>query len=268
MILYCSVAVICFLITFWKTRERITPVPSKKINIWANFGDLVKNKAWYILCITGSLFVVTASMKQGSILYYFKYVVGNEGQAALFMVLGLIGSMIGALLTGWMSEHVGRKNLMIAAMSIMGLSSLALYWCDPANTTAIFAWFVVSEFAAGPVITLFIAMLADAADFSEWKHGRRATALTYSAGTLSLKFGTGIGGFMLGVVLARTGYVADAEQTAEALHGIVLLMSVLPAVIAAVGTVAFFLYPISESMLAEIKATLATRRSEEESTTA
>jgi GPH family glycoside/pentoside/hexuronide:cation symporter len=73
---------------------------------------------------------------------------------------------------------------------------------------------------------------------------------------------------MLGVVLARTGYVADAEQTAEALHGIVLLMSVLPAVIAAVGTVAFFLYPISESMLAEIKATLATRRSEEESTTA
>lgn len=260
MILFCSVALVCFFITFWKTRERVAPVPGKSPRLLASLGDLFSNRAWFVLCVTGALFVVTASMKQGAIMYYFIYVIGDKGLAAWFMVLGLIGSMIGAGLTGWMSERWGRKNLMIGSLTVMGVTSLALYWCNPQNVGPIFAWFIVSEFAAGPVITLCIAMLADAADFSEWKHHRRATALTFSAGTFSLKCGTGLGGFILGMVLARTGYVADVAQTASALHGITLLMSVLPAVIAAVAALVFLFYPLTEIRLTEIKTQLLDRR--------
>ena len=260
MILFCSVALVCFFITFWKTRERVAPVPGRSPRLLTSLGDLFTNRAWFVVCVTGALFVVTASMKQGSIMYYFTYVIGDKGLAAWFMVLGLIGSMIGAGLTGWMSDRWGRKNLMIGSLTVMGATSLALYWCNPENVGPIFAWFIVSEFAAGPVITLCIAMLADAADFSEWKHQRRATALTYSAGTFSLKCGTGLGGFILGMVLARTGYVADVAQTASALQGITLLMSVLPAAIAIMGAAVFLFYPLTEQRLTEIKTCLAERR--------
>ncbi len=260
MMLYSGVGLVCFLITFWKTRERIAPVPGPSPKLRESLGDLLKNRAWFVLCATGALFVVTASLKQGSIMYYFTYVIGDAGLAAWFMVLGLVGSMIGAGLTGVMSRQWGRKNLMIGSLSVMGITSLALYWCDPSSVIPIFAWFIVSEFAAGPVITLFVAMLADVADFSEWKQGRRATALTFSAGTFSLKSGTGLGGFMLGLVLASTGYVADVEQTATAIHGITLLMSVLPAAIAAVATLIFLLYPLSDKNLAHIKDDLTARR--------
>lgn len=261
MILFCAVASVCFFITFWKTRERVAPVMSASPKLSTSIRDLLSNRAWFVLCTTGALFVITASMKQGSIMFYFTYVIGNKGLAAWFMVLGLIGSMIGAGLTGWMSQQWGRKNLMIASLSVMGATSLALYWCDPTNLVGVFGWFILSEFAAGPVITLCIAMLADAADYSEWRHRRRATALTFSAGTFSLKCGTGLGGFVLGIVLARTGYVADAEQTASALHGITLLMSVLPAVIAAGAAAVFLFYPLTESRLAEIRTALIDRRS-------
>jgi glycoside/pentoside/hexuronide:cation symporter, GPH family len=260
MMLYSAVGLGCFLITFWKTRERIAPVAGPSPKIKESLGDLLQNRAWFILCATGALFVVTASMKQGSIMYYFTHVIGDTELAAGFMVLGLIGSMVGAGLTGLMTRKWGRKNLMILSLSVMGASSLALYWCDPSNRVPIFAWFILSEFAAGPVITLFVAMLADVADFSEWKHGRRATALTFSAGTFSLKSGTGLGGFVLGVVLAQTGYVANAEQTAEAVHGITLLMSVFPAIIAAGATIIFLLYPLTEKNLAQIKNELDNRR--------
>jgi len=261
MMLYSAVGLVCFLITFWKTRERIAPVSGPSPKLKESLADLLKNRAWFILCATGALFVVTASIKQGSIMYYFTYVIGDAGQAAMFMVLGLTGSMIGAGLTGVMSRRWGRKNLMIASLSVMGATSLALYWCQPESIVLIFFWFIVSEFAAGPVITLFIAMLADVADFSEWKQGRRATALTFSAGTFSLKSGTGLGGFVLGVVLAQTGYEANVEQTASALHGITLLMSVLPAAIAAVAVVIFVFYPLTEKNVSEIRDDLIRRRS-------
>ncbi len=260
MILFCSVALVCFLVSFWKTRERIAPVPGKSPPLGASLRDLLTNKAWYVLCATGALFVVTASMKQGSIMYFFTYVIGNQGLAAWFMVLGLIGSMIGAGLTGRMARRWGRKPLMIGSLVVMAITSLALYGCKPDSIVAIFGWFILSEFAAGPIITLCIALLADAADYSEWKHGRRATALTYSAGSFSLKCGTGIGGFLLGSVLASTGYVPDVAQSASALQGITLLMSVLPAVIAAVAAGVFLWYPLTENRMVEIKTQLLDRR--------
>ena len=42
--------------------------------------------------------------------------------------------------------------------------------------------------------TLFFVMLGDAADYSEFRNGRRATGLIYSAGSFATKFGGGIAG--------------------------------------------------------------------------
>jgi GPH family glycoside/pentoside/hexuronide:cation symporter len=78
---------------------------------------------------------------------------------------------------------------------------------------------------------------------------------------LSFKFGSGIAGGMTGFVLASTGYVANMDQTVEALGGIRMLMSLLPAAGCAAGLVAFLFYPISDLKLETIRAELATRRS-------
>src|SRR5205823_5937321 len=81
----------------------------------------------------------------------------------------------------------------------------------------------LTELSTGPIVTLFFAMLADAADYSEWCYHRRATGLCYSAGTVAMKFGAGVGGALTGLLLAAFGYVAasgvtDARQSATEPH--------------------------------------------------
>jgi GPH family glycoside/pentoside/hexuronide:cation symporter len=86
------------------------------------------------------------------------------------------------------------------------------------------------------------------------------TGLVYSAGTLSMKFGTGVAGALVGWLLTIFGYVANAGQTEEALHGIRLLISVFPAIAAALAIVVFAFYPLSDALLTQISDDLGARR--------
>ncbi len=135
-----------------------------------------------------------------------------------------------------------------------------MYFVGREDATMAFVLGFFIEAASGPIVTLFFAMLADASDYSEWQGGRRATGLVYSAGMLSFKFGAGIAGGMTGFVLASTGYVANVDQSIEALGGIRILMSLLPAVGCAAGMVAFMFYPISDLKLETIRTELASKR--------
>ena len=104
-------------------------------------------------------------------------------------------------------------------------------------------------------------MLGDAADYSEYEHGRRATGLVYSAGSFATKFGGGIAGAIIGMVLAKYGYVGtDAATIPGAIPGIKLLMGYIPSAIVAVTAVLMILYPLSDKRLSEITAELAKRR--------
>src|SRR5574344_1218462 len=104
-------------------------------------------------------------------------------------------------------------------------------------------------------------MLGDAADYSEYVHGRRATGLVYSAGSFATKFGGGLAGFVIGVVLAKYGYDGKVAETIPgALPGIRLLMGVIPGAIAVGTAFLMFVYPLSDKRLSEITAALAARR--------
>ena len=103
-------------------------------------------------------------------------------------------------------------------------------------------------------------MLADSADYSEWKTGRRATGLVYSASTFAQKTGAALGASMMLALLAAFGYLANQEQSAESLRGIKLCMTLIPAAIATLATIPFFFYTLTDSKLSEIEKELNLRR--------
>ena len=84
-------------------------------------------------------------------------------------------------------------------------------------------------------------MYADTADYSEWKQGRRATGLIFSASSMSQKLGWAIGGWASGALLAFFGFQANVLQTAFAQTGIKLMLSLLPAA-AAIISMLFILF--------------------------
>jgi len=123
---------------------------------------------------------------------------------------------------------------------------------------------MISEMASAIFPTLFFAMLGDAADYSEFKNGRRATGLVYSAGSFATKFGGGIAGAIIGLVLGAFHYNGqNAASVQTALPGVVMLMSWIPALIAILAAVLMTLYPLTQLKMDEITLTLNDRREKE-----
>lgn len=256
------VLALCLFVTFFGTRERVTPPASQKLNLRDDLRNLVRNRPWVVLLVVGLLFNVYNAVRQGITVVYFTHYVHRELLCGAFLTAIMVASIAGALATGPLARRFGKRNLFIATLLGAGAVNALFACCAPTDIAAIFAIGIVGEALAAVFPTLFFTMLGDAADYSTFVNGRRATGLVYSAGSFATKFGGGVAGWLIGVVLGAYGYNGQvASSIAGAIPGIKLLMGVIPSAIAAATAFLMFLYPLTDRKLAEITAELAKRRS-------
>jgi len=107
-------------------------------------------------------------------------------------------------------------------------------------------------------------MLADTADFSEWKFKRRATGLVFSAATFAQKAGWGIGGALAGWILALYKFIPNAEQTVTSLSGIKMMVSVYPGVLYMSCAILLYFYAIDHKTCIQMQKDLELRRNNQE----
>ncbi len=248
-------------ITFYTTKERVAPPKDQKSNLAKDLKDLISNKPWLILLAVGLLFNIYNSIKQGIVVIYFTHYLNDQLLAASFLIGLMLASIAGAIITAPLGKKLGKRNLFIYALILSGLVNALFVFCGPDDVGAIFTIGIVSEFLAAIFPTLFFVMLGDAADYSEFKNGRRATGLIYSAGSFATKFGGGIAGAVIGFVLATFNYDGqDAVAISGAIPGIVMLMSWIPAIVSLIAAVFMFFYPLNQKKLDEVTLELNTRR--------
>lgn len=265
MYLFAGLLMIFLFLTFRWTRERVRPMQSNSVStIKEDFKDLVNNKAWVLLLCAGFLFVVFNSIKQGVTVYYFNHYVGQSTLAATYMIVLLVVSMIAALTTTPMANFLGKKTLFMSVLIFATVTNAVIYFLGPDDVTWIFIFGLLSEYGAGILPVLYFAMLADSADYSEWKNGRRATGLVYSAGTFAMKFGGGVAGAVIGFVLSIYGYDGQDPSTIEgAREGIRFLMSWIPGIFTTIAFIAMVFYPLSQEKLTVLQKELNQRREKE-----
>lgn len=223
--------------------------------------DLLTNKPWLILLGMGFLTMMFNGIKYGVIAYYFKYFIGDELMAGQYFIGLLVVSIFGALSTSFLSTIFGRKLLFIGALIMSSLLTGAIFWLPRGEVTGIFVLGCAAEFFAAIMPTLFFSMLGDSADYSEWKNGRRATGLIYSAGTFVQKTGGGFAGALVLVVLASYGYDGmDASTIEDSLPGMVWLMSWVPAIFGFIAAGLMVFYPITDDMQQQMSLDLSNRR--------
>jgi len=249
------------MVTFATTKERVQPPKEQKTSLVKDLKDLIKNRPWIILLVIGLLFNVYNSIKQGIVVIYFTHYLHNQLLAASYMVGLMLASIAGAMITSPLGKRFGKRNLFIYALIFSGVVNASLVFCGPGNIIAIFTIGTISEFAAAIFPTLFFAMLGDAADYSEFKNGRRATGLVYSAGSFATKFGGGLAGAIIGFVLASFKYNGqDTVAIQGAVPGIIMLMSWIPTIITMLAAGIMTLYPLNQKKMDEITIELNNRR--------
>ena len=260
------ILIILMFVTFATTKERIKPLKAQKSNLIQDCKDLLQNRAWYTLLVTALFSSTYNALKQGIIIIYFTHYLHNQILAASYLVGLMLASIVGAILMTPLSIKFGKRNLFIASLLVSGAFISLIIFCGPGAVVAIFILGLLSELIGAMFSTLTFVMLGDAADYSEWKNKRRATGLVYSAGSFSTKFGGGIAGAIIGVVLGKYGYDGlDPTSIQGAIPGIKMLMSWIPAIVAIIGASTMMFYPLSKKMMNKISKELEERRQLENS---
>jgi GPH family glycoside/pentoside/hexuronide:cation symporter len=260
LILFAIVSFILFMITFKTTKERVKPPKEQKQNLKEDLKNLFSNKPWVILFFVGIISFVMFAMQNLSIAYYFKYYIGSEQSVQLFNVIGTIALIVGIPFSKPLAKKFGKKNVFIASSLISGLFFILLYIPDAGDTTLIYTFNILAKFTYAPAVPLLWTMLADTADYSEWKNGRRATGLVFSAATFAQKAGWGIGGALAGWILALYNFIPNMEQTLHSLIGIKLMVSVFPGVLYMSCAILLYFYSINHKTCMIMQKDLENRR--------
>ena len=264
VILFAVISFVLFMVTFFSTRERIQPPKAQQHSLKKDFKILLANRPWVILAIVGVVSFVMFALQNLSLAYYFKYYIGREESVQLFNVVGSIALIVALPLSKPLARWFGKRNVFIGSSILSGTFFALLYLPGADSIGWIYALNILGKMAYAPAVPLLWTMIADAADYAEWKNGRRATGLFLSAATFAQKGGWGIGGALAGWLLAAYGYVEQAtQQTALALTGIKLMISVFPGVLYISCAAALIFYTIDEATCATMKRELEERRAGE-----
>ena len=260
LILFSIISFALFMITFKTTKERVQPPKKQKENLKEDFKNLFKNKPWVILFFVGIISFIMFAMQNLSIAYYFKYYIGNEENVQLFNVIGTIALIVAIPFSKPLAKRFGKRNVFLASSLLSGFFFICLYIPNAENTAMIYAFNILAKMAYAPAVPLLWTMLADTADYSEWKTGRRSTGLVFSAATFAQKAGWGIGGALAGWLLAIFQFTPNVEQTETAITGIKLMISVIPGILYMSCAILLYFYTIDHETCVVMKTDLDKRR--------
>lgn len=282
------IGTIMLIITFLTTKERIIPKPEQKSSLSEDLGDLVKNKPWVIMLTLTTLVFVTLAMKGGAYVYYFENYVNKQQLThfiqplldtlasmginpfgedpisagfGLFNAGGIIFMIVGITFSKKLADKYGKRDIFRLFLFISTLFIIAFYFYSPESIILMFGSQILHGFFYGITIPILWAMIADVADYSEWKNNRRATAIIFSAMMVGLKAGLSIGGSLTTWFLSYFEYVPNSlTQSETAINGIKLLISVFPSVPFLIGVGILFFYEINKKKELQIESELKERR--------
>ena len=274
IIVFGMMTTVFFWACFFLTKERVEPINDEKQNLKEDLNDLLKNKPWWILLGAGVGALIFNSIRDGAAVYYFKYYVSSTitysfsilGEnftmtpTTLYLVLGQAANIIGVIIATPIANKIGKKKTFFGAMALASILSVIFYYLGKEEVVLIMIFQVLISICAGCIFPLIWSMYADSADYSEWKQGRRATGLIFSASSMSQKFGWTIGGAATGWLLGYFGFQANVAQTVTTQTGIQLMLSILPPIAAAISVLFMMFYPLSEEKLQAIEDELNNKR--------
>ena len=273
MIVIASCCFIFFILSFLMTKEYVKS--ESTVSVGKDLKLLLANKPWWLMIGAALASNLFNTVRGTTTAYFFSdYIVKTVEMApqwaflvsaSIFLSIGEIANMVGVVLAVPMSKHLGKKTTYILSMAVLIGLSITFFFL-PATTGgywAMLAFQILISIFTGVVSPLVWSMYADVADYSELKDGTASTGLIFSSASMAQKFGGAFGGAAVMWMLAAFGYdtTAGAVQTETAITGLRILMSWIPAAVAALAILVVWFYPLTKQKMAGVQVELASRRS-------
>lgn len=229
---FAVISVIMFLYCAFATKERIVSQDHEGVKMSVMLKDAVKNDQWIVCMVAMFLDCIPSFVRGAALIYFGKYVMHMpDSQNTFLLALSVVSGIVGSYLTPFLTKHFDKVDVYKYTKCGAMLLTLGLYFIPVGNPPVFFVYFAVLSVVHQLGCPVLWTWIGDVDDYGAWKFGKRYSGICASGNLFMLKIALGVGGAIVGGVLAISGYVADApQQTENAIKGIYALMVWIPAV--------------------------------------
>ena len=226
---------------------------------------LLKNKFWVIMVLTSLINGINYGIMNGSLVWYAKYILGNDNYVSLITGVAMIPTFVGFIIVPVIAKKLGMRDTSILAF-VIGIVGCIIKAIAPTNIVAILVGTALFGFSMMPFMSFQGGLLNNCVEYNELKYGYRLVGLTNSVNSFAGKISGGVGGSLIGWILAASGYitgVAAESQPQSVSVGILIFSTYIPMAINVLMVVLLRMYTL-EKDYGKIVEELKQKRAERE----
>ncbi|MDP9529463.1 MFS transporter [Pseudomonas protegens] len=244
--LFSLLATFCFIACFGMTRERVDPnQDSPTPSIREMLRAVLDNLPLIHLSLFTLFFYIAYTLWMAMAVYFIKYVIGDEAFSPMFFALQTAAYILGTVLSEKLIAVLGKKKMTLGVL-LLGIGGLLTQYCFAAGNLPLTLLCIgLYSIALGAGFVAMWSMVADTVEYAEWKNDRRAEGAIYGFFNFVTKIAMAMGGGLAGLLLQLSGYSA-AQVDEQTIDGITLAMTLVPALMFALGFVFVLFYPLDE----------------------
>jgi len=248
------VGVLLFAFCFFTTTERVVHKVEKQ-PLMDQVRVLMQNDQWLILCavcVTGTIgYVIRGSVA----IYYAKYYLGGDtATVSAFLSTGVAAAILAMVVSTWTTKFYCKVKLFRYSQIMVAVLSLMIYFLvQPGDMVTAFVLYFLLSLVVDLHAPVFWSAIAETIDYGQVKTGKRVSGFAFGGISVCQKAGMAIAGGMVGVLLDYFNYQPNQEQSALALQGIALMLSVIPGFFHFLMGMLMFKYRISDDYYSTVK---------------
>lgn len=179
-ILYGILGGVVILYMTFTCREREPEPEEAKPGLWKALKDLAVNKKFWIAGLVGAFYSAAMSLVLASVPFYVEFALGlSSGQSSFLLAAVLIIAIACVPLWAWLVRKYSLMPVWRAALAVLAVTFVPLYFAFDLTTAVIFSAFVGLGFAG--VITTMDLIGARIMDEDTQQHGLRREGIISNA---------------------------------------------------------------------------------------
>ena len=222
----------------------------------------ITNYRWKTPLLLFNLIVsVTSTISGSSATYYCKWIFGNDNLVAIVGAVGMLGTIVGFLISTPMIKKFGARNSIL-----IGLAGSALFAgirCLAPENIVMYA--VTGALGSGiqiPLMCLYGVIAGYAVDYNEYKYDKKLVAVSSGAIGFGNKVGGGLGALVLALFLMIGSYDSTLSVATTSMRYAIYAFSNYLPIVLNVGMFLIFRGFDLEEKLPAMRAEVAKRHTQ------
>ena len=259
-----AIAVITTLITTFSIKEQpeLVGEPSKLPAFKAILTSF-KNKPFIILMIAFILSSFSFTVLTALVPYYIQYQLDMGDQVSFVLLVMLLAIGIFLIPAKMISDRINKGPAYALGLFIACAAVMASFFFPRGATPWIYVVAAVAGMGFSAQWVFPWSMLPDVVEYDEKMTGERREGIYYGLWAFLTKFTGALGVAVSGWALSLFGYIPNVKQTEQALLGIRLFFSIVPAIVILISLPFLIWYPITRQKHAALVQELAERKAVE-----